>query len=105
MASRIEKKKELADADTDPGFPSKPAAEPDLGSVANVVTGPAAHDPLAHGEVRPSILNLGTWLAAKRLRPVETAAFVSWARTNAPGERPADEWAALFVTFQKTPIK
>lgn len=72
-------------------------------SVSHVVTGPAAHDPLAFRERPTSVISLTTWIAAKKMRT--SAGFTSWALTNAPGDRPASEWASLFEKFQKTPVK
>lgn len=99
---------ELADVsedDTAPGAPS-PSPSPSPSPASVVVMGAAAHDPLAFVDVAGAPrLTVGTWIAAKRLRPVESAAFVAWANANAPAEMSADEWAAQLEKFQKTPIK
>ena len=73
--------------------------------VSVVVQGAAAHDPLAHGPQVASKLPAATWAAARRMRPVESAAFLSWARLNVPGDKTPDEWAALFASFQQLPVK
>lgn len=84
----------------------KSGAEAPSAPVSVVVVGPAAHDPLAHQSVAGSPrLTLGTWMAAKRLRPVQTAAFAAWARLHAPAEMTAAEWSAAHEKFQQTPIK
>lgn len=76
------------------------AAEPDLGLVDTIVSGPAARD---HSDpvVDPIIrLEARVW-AANRIK--SPAAFIAWARSQgARGPKAAAEWAALHATFSKS---
>ncbi len=86
----------------EPELAAEPAPE---APVSMVVTGAAALDPLANGPRHEAKLAASTWCAAKRMRAVECAAFLSWVRSNTPDDKTPAEWAALLEKFQTTPIK
>jgi hypothetical protein len=80
------------------------APPPASGPANIVVVGAAAQDPLVRAPEGPSKLALQTWALAKRLRPVDLAGFIVWARSNAPSECIASEWAAHLARYNATPV-
>jgi hypothetical protein len=81
----------------------EPSAEAPPEPATVVTSGKEARDPHARVlDTTPSRMRLATWAASKR---GSTAAFQSWARTEAPDDRTAEEWSALFAQFSKLPVK
>lgn len=103
MAKMRVEEKPFAGFESVPG--PTPPVEPTPPSV--VVSGAAAHDPLAYAgrDKGVSLLSATMWAAATKLRPIDSAAFLSWARANLTGDRSAADWDAAFKSFQKLPVK